>query len=244
MNDNQRQFLDRVQHALIIKTTHGRGELTYGTLPEPKISDTPSDIVDHLAENAAEANIEMTRADDIAEAAAAIKDIVSRTEAEWQDQEAVIAWDHPLLEQMDVKGVVEALGIACFIVQADPETSLSAQDRDVFRQRVMQSKIGVTSADYCIAQTSTLVLRARAGQTGAVSLVPSVHVAVILASQILPDFSSFYALMEQEQKNDPDALTHRMTMISGPSKTGDIELVMVHGAHGPRALHLIVIDDL
>lgn len=77
----------------------------------------------------------------------------------------------------------------------------------------------------------------------AVSLVPSVHVAVIKASQILSDFVSFYAMLEQQQ-SDPETLTRRMTLISGPSKTGDIELVMVHGAHGPRALHLVVIDDL
>jgi L-lactate dehydrogenase complex protein LldG len=244
MNDNRRRFIDRVRRALKTKTSYGQGEPIYGALPEPKISDRPPDIMAVLAENAAEANIQMIRAKDVVEAAAAIKDIVNRTEAEWQDQEAVIAWDHPLLEQVDVKSVVESLGIDCFVVQADPETSLSAQDRDTFRQRLMQSKIGITSADYCIAQTATLVLRSHPGQTGAVSLVPSVHVAVILASQILPDFVSFYAILEQQQHADPDTLTHRLTLISGPSKTGDIELVMVHGAHGPRVLHLVVVDDL
>jgi L-lactate dehydrogenase complex protein LldG len=121
---------------------------------------------------------------------------------------------------------------------------LSDQDREIFRRRLIKSKIGITSADFCIAETATLVLRTRAGQPGAVSLVPSVHVAVILASQVLPDFVSFYTLLERQQHVDPDSLTHRMTLISGPSKTGDIELVMVHGAHGPRALHLVVIEDL
>jgi len=108
----------------------------------------------------------------------------------------------------------------------------------------MRSRIGITSADYCVAETATLVVRTRPGQPGAVNLVPSVHVAVILASQILPDFVSLYALLEKQQASDPDALAHRMTLITGPSKTGDIELVMVRGAHGPRALHLVVIDDL
>jgi L-lactate dehydrogenase complex protein LldG len=66
---------------------------------------------------------------------------------------------------------------------------------------------------------------------------------VIREEQLLPDFNALYARLETERLTDPEALTGRMTFISGPSKTGDIELVMVHGAHGPRALHLIVIRE-
>ena len=244
MSDNRRQFLDRVRQALQRKTTHGLPEVGYTDLPEPLVSEPGPDILTALAKNAEEANISMTCVADNSAACAAIETIVKETAAEWESQDAVIAWDHPLLDGLGLKNIVEALGVEFFKVQTNQSEPLTTADREAFRNQLIKSKIGITSADYCIAQTSTLVQRTRPGQPGAVSLVPSVHVAVIRASQVLTDFVSFYALLEQKQTTDPDALTHRMTMISGPSKTGDIELVMVHGAHGPRALHLIVIDDL
>lgn len=243
MNDNRRQFLERVQRALQKETTHGQADLAYSALPSPGITSPPSDILSILADSAKEANIQITLAADVSAAAKTISDVVNSIEPEWKNQDAVIAWNHPLLEQVDVKRIVEALDVEFFSIRADQKASLTERDRETFRRQLMKSKIGITSADFCIAETATLVLRTRAGQPGAVSLVPSVHVAVILASQVLPDFVSFYALLEQQQGKDPDALTHRMTLISGPSKTGDIELVMVHGAHGPRALHLVVIND-
>ena len=244
MSDNRRQFLDRVRQALHRKTTHGLPEVGYTDFPEPLVSEPGPDILTALAKNAEEANIQLTCVADDAAAGDAIKAIISDTDAEWEDQNAVIAWHHPLLAKLGLNTIVEEMGVAFFGLKINSTESLTNAERDTYRRQMIQSKIGITSADYCIADTSTLVLRNRPGQSGAVSLVPSVHVAVIRANQVLSDFVSFYMLMEQELKTDPEALTHRMTLISGPSKTGDIELVMVHGAHGPRALHLIVIDEL
>ncbi|MGD9972421.1 MAG: LUD domain-containing protein [Desulfatirhabdiaceae bacterium] len=72
-------------------------------------------------------------------------------------------------------------------------------------------------------------------------LVPSIHVAVIRLEQLLADLKELYALLRWDAGQQAEGLTHHMVMISGPSKTADIELVMVHGAHGPREVHLVVI---
>jgi L-lactate dehydrogenase complex protein LldG len=115
------------------------------------------------------------------------------------------------------------------------------QRKETIRRQVAESFIGVTSADYCLAETATVVMRTRPGQARSVSLVPSIHVAVVRLAQILADLGELYALFRADPELRSEGLTRCMTLISGPSKTADIELVMVHGAHGPREMHLLVV---
>jgi len=94
-----------------------------------------------------------------------------------------------------------------------------------------------------VAGSATLVMRTRPDQPRAVSLVPSIHVAVITLDQIIESLEELYFRLNWDPKEQAEGLTNCMTFISGPSKTGDIELVMVHGAHGPRQLIVYVITD-
>jgi L-lactate dehydrogenase complex protein LldG len=73
-------------------------------------------------------------------------------------------------------------------------------------------------------------------------LVPSIHLAVITADRIVADFKELYAALRWGDPSHAVDLTNCLTFISGPSKTADIEATLVHGAHGPRALVLVVID--
>ena len=84
-------------------------------------------------------------------------------------------------------------------------------------------------------------MRTRAGQARSVSLVPAIHIAVIELNQIIADLKELYALLKWDPKAKKEGLTNCMTFISGPSKTADIEATMVHGAHGPREVHVFVI---
>ena len=85
------------------------------------------------------------------------------------------------------------------------------------------------------------MLPIRPGQPRSISLVPSIHIAVITADQILANFKELYALLRWGSKGDGVELDNCLSFISGPSKTADIEATLVHGAHGPRELILIVL---
>ena len=94
-----------------------------------------------------------------------------------------------------------------------------------------------------MADSATMVMRTRSGQARTVSLLPSIHVAVIEFGQIIADLKELYALLKWDPHTCKEGLTNCMTFISGPSKTADIEATMVHGAHGPREVHLFVVTS-
>jgi L-lactate dehydrogenase complex protein LldG len=106
---------------------------------------------------------------------------------------------------------------------------------------VAQAFMGITSADFCLADTATLVMKTRPGHARSASLVPEIHAAVIRREQIIADLGQLYYLLTHDPDQIQEGLTNCLSLISGPSKTADIELCMVYGVHGPREVHLFVL---
>ena len=69
-------------------------------------------------------------------------------------------------------------------------------------------------------------------------LLPETHVAVVAASQIVAHYEDAFARMREERGTPPRA----MNLVSGPSRTGDIEQTIVLGAHGPYRVHLVLVE--
>jgi L-lactate dehydrogenase complex protein LldG len=201
-------------------------------------------LVDRLIETAAPINLKVSVLKDRTAAAAAIADLVRDKTPEFGDQKQVVMWPHPLLDGLNLAGVLAAQNVPLHITefQADSADEASMkQARERIRNSVIDAFIGITSADFCMAETATLVMRARPGQARSVSLVPSIHIAVISVDQIIADLKELYALLKWDPEAQKEGLTNCMTFISGPSKTADVEATMVHGAHGPREVHVFVI---
>lgn len=98
---------------------------------------------------------------------------------------------------------------------------------------------GFTLARSGIAATGTLILAPDAATPRTVSLAPPLHIALVYASSVHADL---HAAARAERW--ADGMPSNLVLVSGPSKTSDIQQTLAYGAHGPRWLWVIIVDDL
>jgi L-lactate dehydrogenase complex protein LldG len=105
------------------------------------------------------------------------------------------------------------------------------------RPTVGHDRLGITGAFCAIAETGTLVVLAGADTPTATALLADTHVAIVRADRVVSGMEEAFALIRRERGQLPRAVN----MISGPSRTGDIEQTIVLGAHGPFRVHILVL---
>ncbi|MDQ6916947.1 MAG: lactate utilization protein C [Pseudomonadota bacterium] len=107
------------------------------------------------------------------------------------------------------------------------------------RPTVGDDRLGITGVYCAIAETGTLVFVSGAETPTATTLLPDTHVAVVSARRIVDTMEDAFALIRRECGHLPRAIN----LISGPSRTGDIEQTIVLGAHGPFRVHILVMEE-
>jgi L-lactate dehydrogenase complex protein LldG len=97
---------------------------------------------------------------------------------------------------------------------------------------------GISQCEALIAQTGSVLVSSRSSGGRALSILPPHHVVLALRDQLLPDLPTAFALLKRKYQGDYPSL---ISFITGPSRTGDIERILVLGAHGPRKLTILSI---
>lgn len=160
--------------------------------------------------------VEMVRVDDVTEKTAGF--------LRERGCKSVMLSDTPLIKKL---GVTDALRQSGFDARNWSEISADqAYDIDA----------GVTDADYAVAETGTLVIRHRPEHGRLLSLVPFVHVSIVEPKIFVPD------LMDLFQRLATEGTGSGVTLISGPSKTADIEMNTVTGVHGPNVVKTFILS--
>jgi L-lactate dehydrogenase complex protein LldG len=95
---------------------------------------------------------------------------------------------------------------------------------------------GITECDALIAQTGTILITSRSAGGRALSVLPPHHVVIARRNQLLPDLPAAFALLKSKYAA---AYPSMISLITGPSRTGDIERILVLGAHGPKKLTVL-----
>ncbi|NDY91346.1 LutC/YkgG family protein [Ideonella livida] len=107
---------------------------------------------------------------------------------------------------------------------------------------------GITAAAAGASDTGSLVLCTGPGEPRTLSLVPPLHVAVLRASRLRPSLPQAFAAVgvvgDGRQPAGPPDLPTNLLLVTGPSKTADIQQVLAFGAHGPKALVIVLVNDL
>lgn len=109
-------------------------------------------------------------------------------------------------------------------------------DEPALRTLCASAGAGITGADYALADTGTLVLFSSAQQARMISLLPPLHIAVIRRDQILTGLDELFSLEPL-----PGNRSSSMVLITGPSRTADIEQILIRGVHGPGEIHVVVV---
>jgi len=121
--------------------------------------------------------------------------------------------------------------------------SMVGAARDFLRDKFFKADIGISGANVVAAETGTLFIIENEGNIRLSTGAPLVHIALVGMEKLVPTIADACKVAEVTWRYANYTVPSYVSMISGPSKTGDIEKVTTYGAHGPREFHVIFLDD-
>jgi L-lactate dehydrogenase complex protein LldG len=236
--DNQTAFLRNIRRSLCLSPNEERPKRLFPTLfakvdttlllqgMRNRTAEQQDHLVELLQSNAQALSVKthLVRTHD--EAATLVVELVRTKNPEFTPTKHIVLHDHADLAALQLWKRLDGEGVTV-------HTTFSP-DRQL-RDKTIASFIGITAPDIGVADSATLVQFTEPGCPRSTSLVPSIHIALLKKENLVADLREAYALLQEKARLDS------FVFITGPSKTADIEAQMVHGAHGPRELHLIIL---
>ena len=201
------------------------------------MAERAGELVEELAESAAAAGWRVHRAMSDGEVVEAITRICVDTDARMvlkSGEESITG-----LEGLDSSLASAGIEVGIAVQPQADDHEVAARNEDDHRARLFDADVGITGSDYAIAETGTVVVHPRRGLSRLVSLAPTRHIAVVRRGTVLPSLDELFLLESEAQANG--TLASSMNLITGPSRTGDIEGVIVEGIHGPIEVHMVLV---
>lgn len=133
-------------------------------------------------------------------------------------------WKNIFCVEPGIKNILEGAGI--------PYNSDEANLHDM--------DAGITYCEYLIARLGSIMVSSKQPSGRRLNVFPESHIVIAYSSQLVPDIKDALKKMQEKYHNNLPSL---ITVITGPSRTADIEKTLVMGAHGPKQLYLFLIDE-
>lgn len=145
----------------------------------------------------------------------------------------IMAWDFKYIPVAGLEDAIRAEGIS--ITQPEMHDEFRAETVETIRD----AQVGLTGADVAIAATGSLLVSTGRGKGRLPTVLAPVHIAVVTLDQLIPRFEEWLAI---ERANGMPTINNsaNICLISGPSKTADIEMEMIYGAHGPKQIQVVI----
>ena len=125
---------------------------------------------------------------------------------------------------------------------SDDIPKLVATARELLREKYFKADVGLSSANVVAADTGTLFLIENEGNIRLATGAPPVHIALVGMEKLVPTLEDAFKVSEVTWRYANYGIPSYVSLVSGPSKTGDIEKVTTYGAHGPKEFHVIFMD--
>jgi L-lactate dehydrogenase complex protein LldG len=111
-------------------------------------------------------------------------------------------------------------------------------DHGYDKHELERCDVGISECDVLVAQTGTVVVTSRTAGGRALSVLPPHHVVIARREQLVPDLPAAFAFIKSKHGASYPSM---ISFITGPSRTGDIERILVLGAHGPKKLTIFMV---
>ena len=220
---DRKEFLDRVRQATATADLPPVRRDPPGAL----VGDLSTvDLVGRFVERATEVNADVT----VVSADGALEQVVGIMEQ--YKAEEYLGWPD---SQMPIPGI----GAGLIARGYSPRPSeVPSENRLLHQTAYYDLLVGITGADGGLAESGSIVLTHGANRSRMASLIPDAHIALLPASTIVESLSHWAA-------SKPESVTRsvNLVVITGPSRTGDIEMHLTQGVHGPRHVHVLVLED-
>jgi L-lactate dehydrogenase complex protein LldG len=220
--ESRASFLARVSRAL------GRPQVVPPAEPAPKVDERvvrlagpDEDLATLFAQRAEEVGMNVQRVD-AASAGPALRALLKRCSAT-----RVVVGTGPANADLGIAQALGEGGVAMVDWQGWPGFEIQ-YDVDA----------GITGVHAALAETGTLICCSDACHSRGLSLVPPIHIAIVRAGDILPDMIDYWARLSSSASGE---LPSSQVLITGPSKTADIEGMLVTGVHGPGQVHVLLV---
>ena len=163
-----------------------------------------------------------------------------RRVAETLESSSVLRSDHAVLDEIGLEEAFTGSAIALQRIAYEESSRSRDVQRAKFREDMIVADIGVTGVSHAIAETGSVSIAAGRGVSRLISLLPPVHIAVVRPDQIVPSLDELFSIRRSEflERGSLDYAN----IISGPSRSADIEQTLIKGMHGPREVHMVIVD--
>ena len=189
-------------------------------------------LLDRFAEMAGRGGWNVHRVPGVEAAIGRVDSLVSELQAA-----RVVRSGQSVFEDVPVDAALEWKG-----VEVTPIVRGENSPREELRETIRHADIGLTGTDYALAETGSLVILPRRGLSRLVSLVPPVHIALVRPEEVLESLHDLFLLRRLEYYRRGREMGSYLNFITGPSRTADIEMTIVQGVHGPKSVHLVLIE--
>ncbi|MBC8315261.1 MAG: LUD domain-containing protein [Bacteroidetes bacterium] len=106
--------------------------------------------------------------------------------------------------------------------------------------KILEARIGITRCEYLIARLGSVMVSSTLNPGRKIIVFPEIHLVVGYTSQLVPELKDAFKLIRKKYAEDWPSM---VSLITGPSRTADIEKTLVMGAHGPKEFYVFLIED-